>query len=131
MFPFSIDPNKYTAITSEEAERTLSENYPKGVLYEVPVDDLPDSLRGIKTLKQAFVSGVQAAVTAAPAEGIPETVIFTIREDLKDAPETGNLNAYLLLRTGDNTILSPPCNKLAPFPHHFSGISPLAAAFKR
>ena len=79
---------------------------------------------------EAFVSGVQAAVTAAPAEGIPETVIFTIREDLKDAPETGNLNAYLLLRTGDNTIMSPPCNKLAPFPHHFSGISPLAAAFK-
>lgn len=129
MFPFATDATKYTKISPDDAAQALSENYPKGVLFEIDLKELPESLQKIKTLKQAFVSGVQGPVTAAPAGGVPETVIFTVREDLKDAPETGNLNAYLLLKTGDQTLMSPPCNKLGQYPHHYSGICPLGAAF--
>ena len=130
MFPFSRDAAKYTSIALYQASNTLASNYPRGILYEVELSALPDSLRKTPTLKQAFVSGVQGVVTAIPAGGQANTIIFTVREDIKDAPETGNMNAYLLLSTGEQVLMSPPCHKLGPFPHHFSGPVPLSAAFK-
>jgi hypothetical protein len=132
MFPFDQNLRKYTPITEEEALRTLAGHYPRGIMYEVEKKELPDSLQKIETLVAAFVSGVRYPVTEAPKEGDPQSVIFTVRLDMKDAPETGNLNAYLLLRVGEKVLMSPPCYKLAlTFPHHFCGRIPVSGAFKQ
>ena len=55
---------------------------------------------------------------------------FTVRYDAKDAPKTGNLNAYLLLKLEDRVLMSPPCHKLGDLPHHFSGQCPLTGVFR-
>ena len=124
MFPFSTDPNDYKEITPEQADKVLSSGT-AGEVREIPLHLLPDSLRKINNLASALVSGVTTPLTTAPVGGDPETVIFTVRNDTKDAPATGNLYAYLLLRTGDAVLMSPPCKALSPYPHHFSGACPL------
>jgi hypothetical protein len=123
--------NHYKEISQEEATRILSDHYPRGVIYQLEKPDLPDSLQKVDNLAAAFISGVSAPVTAAPKYGKPETVIFVIRNDIKDAPETGNINAHLLLRVDEKVLMSPPCKKLTgAFPHHFSGAIPISGAFK-
>ena len=131
MFPFDTNLDHYKEITEQEATRLLSDHYPRGIIYQVDKPELPNSLQKVNNLVAAFVSGVNAPVTAAPKEGEPEKVVFLVRDDIKDAPETGNINAHLLLRFNDKVLMSPPCKKLTPpFQHHFSGVIPISGVFK-
>jgi hypothetical protein len=130
MFPFSQDFRDYTKVTEAEVQRSLADIYPRGVVYQLGRTELPDSLQKIPTLAASFVSGVAAPIIQVPNSGEARQVIFTVRLDMTDAPETGNLNAYLLLRVDNETYMSPPCSRLREFPHHFSGQCPISAAFK-
>lgn len=130
MFQFSSDFAKYHSISLQEAKATFADQDQKGIVYRVDLQDLPTALRKIPTLREAYVSGVQGSIGAAPSQGTPQAVILTAREDLKDAPATGNLNAYLLLTVGDNVFMSPPSNKLGSLLHHYSGQFPLESVFK-
>ncbi|WP_428304800.1 hypothetical protein [Lacipirellula sp.] len=130
MFQFSTDLAKYHPISLQEAKSTFADHDPKGVVFKVNLQDLPTALQKIPTLNDAYVSGIQDDIGAAPAAGTPQAVILTAREDVKDAPATGNLNAYLLLTVGDSVFMSPPCNKLGSLPHHYSGQFPLESVFK-
>lgn len=40
-------------------------------------------------------------------------------QGMKDVSATGDLNAYLLLKVGNEVLKSPSCNKLGPLPHHY------------
>lgn len=131
MFPFDPNLNNYKLISEEEASRVLADQCPRGIVFQLEPAELPDSLQKIPTLAAAFVSGVVGPVATSPREGDPHSVIFTVRNDIKDAPNTGNLNAYLLLRVGAEVFMSPPCRQLAPFPHHFSGSIPVSGVFKQ
>jgi hypothetical protein len=130
MFPFSQNLRDYTKVTEAEVQRTLADTYPRGIIYQLEKPELPDSLQKMPTLSSSFVSGVAAPIVRVPQAGEVRQVIFTVRLDMRDAPETGNLNAYLLLRVGNETYMSPPCARLGDFPHHFSGQCPISGAFK-
>ena len=129
MFPFSQDLDDYHEMTEAEAKVTLSGVYPPGIVFALKHADLPGPLQKIAPLVQAFVSGVTDPFTLQSPFGDPSQVVFTVRYDAKDAPKTGNLNAYLLLKVGNRVFMSPPCHNLGNLPHHFSGECPLSGIF--
>jgi hypothetical protein len=125
MFPFSTDLKKYTEISSKDANarrELIDENYN----FCIPLnrDQLPESLQKIPTLVSAFVSGVKAGTQSPVGSGKMLEVVYTVRHHAKDAPETGNANAYLYLQIGPKFYQSPPCDKLGDIPHHFRGKIP-------
>lgn len=130
MFPFSQNLDDYHEMTEAEAQVSLSGIYPPGIVFTLERPDLPAPLQKIPTLVQGFVSGVTDPSTLQSLSGEPSHVVFTVRYDAKDAPKTGNLNAYLLLKLEDRILMSPPCHKLGDLPHHFSGQCPLTGVFK-
>lgn len=130
MFPFSQNFDDYHEMTEAEAQVTLCGVYPPGIVFTLERSNLPEPLQKIPTLVQGFVSGVTDPYMLKLPLGQPSHVVFTVRNDAKDAPETGNLNAYLLLKLGDRVLMSPPCHKLGNLPHHFSGQCPLSGVFK-
>jgi hypothetical protein len=130
MFPFSSNLIDYREMTETEAHVTLSGIYPPGVVFTLKRADLPAPLQKIPTLVQAFVSGVTDPICLQTSAGYPSHVVFTVRYDATDAPKTGNLNAYLLLKLKDKVMMSPPCSELGGLPHHFSGQCPLSGVFK-
>jgi len=130
MFPFSQDLGDYHETTEAEVQVTLSGVYPPGIVFTLKRADLPGPLQGIAPLVQAFISGVTDPSTLQSPSGDPSHVVFTVRYDAKDAPKTGNLNAYLLLKVEDRVLMSPPCHNLGNLPHHFSGECPLSGIFR-
>lgn len=130
MFPFSQNLDDYHEMTEAEAQITLSGAYPAGTVFSLDRCSMPSPLQKIPTLVQGFVSGVTDPTAFQISSGDPSHVVFTVRHDAKDAPMTGNLNAYLLLKFEDRVLLSPPCHKLGDLPHHFSGQCPLSGVFK-
>ena len=130
MFPFSQNLDDYHEMTEADADVTLSGVYPQGIVFNLPRTELPAPLKKIESLMLAFVSGVTDPTTFQIPSGDPSHVVFTVRNDAKDAPKTGNLNAYLLLKFENKVLMSPPCHKLGGLPHHFSGECPLSGVFK-
>jgi len=130
MFPFSQNLDDYHEMTEAEAQVTLSEIYPAGIVFTLDRPALPAPLQKIPTFVQGFVSGVTDPSTIQSPSGHPSHVVFTMRYDAKDAPKTGNLNAYLLLKFEDRVLMSPPCHELGDLPHHFSGQCPLKGVFR-
>ncbi len=130
MFPFSQNLDDYHEMTEAEAQVTLSGSYPPGIVFTLERPDLPAPLQKISTLVQAFVSGIVDPSTVQSPYGDPSHVVFTERYDAKDAPKTGNLNAYLLLKVEGRVLMSPPCHKLGDLPHHYSGTCPLSGVFR-
>lgn len=130
MFPFSQNLDDYHEMTEVEAQVTLSGSYPLGIVFALERPALPAPLQRIPTLVQSFVSGITNPSTFQLASGEPSHVVFTVRYDAKDAPKTGNLNAYLLLKLEGRVLMSPPCHELGNLPHHFSGQCPLKGVFR-
>jgi hypothetical protein len=131
MFPFSQNLDDYHKMTEAEARVTLSGVYPRGIVFTLERKVLPAPLQRIPTFVQGFVSGVTNPSALLLASGEPSHVVFTVRYDAKDAPKTGNLNAYLLIKLEDRVLMSPPCSELGDLPHHFSGQCPISGVFKR
>jgi hypothetical protein len=125
MFPFESDFNKYKQITEDEATRRLSLISGAGFCYTTPTGSLPQSLQRVNNLVGGFVSGFAPEAQSPIGSGTPLEATFTVRYDVKDAPFTGNLYAYLILQVGTGYYMSPPCTKLGTIPHHFSGVIPL------
>lgn len=125
MFPFESDFTKYKQITEGEATRRLSLIAGTEFCYATPTGSLPESLQHVKNLVGSFVSGFAPGAQSPVGSGTPMEATFTVRYDVKDAPLTGNLYAYLILQVGTGFYMSPPCTKLGSIPHHFSGVIPL------
>ncbi|MFZ5495498.1 MAG: hypothetical protein ACOZE5_09215 [Verrucomicrobiota bacterium] len=125
MFPFESDFNKYIQISQDEATRRLSLISGANFCYTAPTGSLPKSLQRVNNLAGCYVSGMAPGAQSPIGSGIPLEAAFTVRHDVKDAPLTGNLYAYLILQVGTGYYMSPPCTKLGEIPHHFSGVVPL------
>lgn len=82
----------------------------------------------MNNLVGGFVSGFAPAAQSPIGSGTPLEVDFTVRYDVKDLPNTGNLYAYLILQVDTGYYMSPPCTRLGTIPHHFSGAIPLNVA---
>lgn len=130
MFPFENDYSKYHKISEDEAKRRLSLIGGTGFCYQVPLTTLPGSLQKVKSLACAYVSGLSPDAQSPVGSGKALEVTITHRNDLKDAPKTGNLYAYCILQIGNEYSMSPPCTNLGDIPHHFSGSLPLTTPQK-
>lgn len=127
-FPFESDFDKYKEISQDEATRRLSLISGAHFCYTAPTGSLPQRLQKVNNLVGSFVSGFAPGAQSPIGSGTPLEATFTMRHDVKDAPLTGNLYAYLILQVGTGYYMSPPCTKLGTIPHHFSGAIPLNVA---
>lgn len=128
LFPFEPDFSRYKEISQDEATRRLSLISGANFCYTAPTASLPQSLQRVNNLVGSFVSGFSPGEQSPVGTGIPLEAAFTVRYDVKDAPLTGNLYAYLILQVGTGYYMSPPCTNLGTIPHHFSGAIPLNIA---
>ena len=129
MFPFESDFDRYSKISEQDATQRLSLISGAGFCYNAPIASLPQSLQRVNNLVGSYVSGCSPAAGSPVGSGIPIETTFTVRYDIKDAPLTGNLYAYLILKVGPDYFMSPPCTKLGAIPHHFKDAIPLNVEF--
>ena len=104
MFPFSTNLNKYTEISSGDANarrELIGENY--NFCIRLNRDQLPESLQKIPTLVSAFVSGVEDGTQSPVGSGKMLEVNYTVRNDPNNAPETGKANAFCIFRGRDQS----------------------------
>ena len=93
---------KYTEISSGDANahrELIGETY--SFCFPLNRDQLPEPLQNIKTLVTGFVSGVRDGVPSPVGSGKMLEVHYTVRNEAKDAPLTGNANAYCVLEVGE------------------------------